>query len=735
MKNISLYLTCTYILFFFFFLRTELAVSYHGEEQTTNGAQPHKFMATSSSSRHVKRRHRYHEANNLETKQDGSNNRDNKNFSNQISMQNLTCHFFSQPLDHFSPSTNLSFQQRYCIFDGYEKKTVRNHLTSPIFFYTGNESPIDEYVNNTGLMYELAAKEHFSALIVFAEHRFEGESVPDFDTLLASNIGCFSYLTSSQALADFVSLLSFLNPNHDRPVIAFGGSYGGMLSSWLRIKYPGSVVGAIASSAPIFGLPLTMKGDITHKGEEDVLLPNDGAMDGAFHVIGNAIQKNVVGDQVEENHCFDNLLAAWPLMKFFGQFAEGRHVLDQEFKLCSPLESESDSMKLIEWAQSPWFDLAEADYPYESSYIPFALGIGDYRLPAWPLREACHGTSGLSQNMNISIVGNRHNVTFDVIYGGNDSSADASNLILHVDWDKVNVITSNAINGTDNQVVRRLMSSVKNAVAIWFNVTKNLDCFKVIPAVNAAAPKTLTIPRQSESMKKQHPDSYLCMEKLHNDTVWTSLVCNENMFLIMTYARGMGRDFFWPPSHSRDQHRYNDTISNRSNVEEDYMLLCSDPSGVYGYPDKSRVDPWSRNLDDMYGGTRIDTNSNIIFSNGLLDPWSAAGVYPPQQSLVGDEYCEMEGAAAFQYPCSMVQNITSDGSVVALILDLGAHHLDLMYSDPNDPPCARNARMIEEVYIKKWIQQWVDNITKRKRNSVEEESLIPKQTREYISIY
>ena len=320
----------------------------------------------------------------------------NNNNLNRMTMENVTCHFYTQPLDHFSSSTDLTFQQRYCVYDGFTNSSSKTQReagdtdTAPIFFYTGNESPIDEYVNNTGLMFELAAKDHFSALVVFAEHRYEGKSIPDFTTMAERGIGCFAYLASSQALADFASLISYLNPNHDRPVIAFGGSYGGMLSSYLRMKYPGTVLGAIASSAPIFGLPLTMSGDITTR--EKGGMPNSGTMDSGHYVVGNGVRLDMPGasssssrdrskGEVGDNHCFDNLLAAWPLMQYYGDTEEGREVLSKEFNLCHPIEDSDDVVTLIEWAQTVWFDLAEGDYPYKSSYIPYALGEGHHELP------------------------------------------------------------------------------------------------------------------------------------------------------------------------------------------------------------------------------------------------------------------------------------------------------------------------------------------------------------------
>nr|CAB3468565.1 unnamed protein product [Digitaria exilis] len=83
-----------------------------------------------------------------------------------------------------------------------------------------------------------------------------------------------------------------------------------------------------------------------------------------------------------------------------------------------------------------------------------------------------------------------------------------------------------------------------------------------------------------------------------------------------------------------------------------------------------------------YGGYKIDKvlkrfGSNIIFSNGMRDPWSRGGV---------------------------LKNISS--SIVALVTEKGAHHLDLRSATKDDPNWVVEQRRQEVEIIQGWIDQY-----------------------------
>lgn len=106
---------------------------------------------------------------------------------------------------------------------------------------------------NSGFIWEITPL--FGALMVFPEHRCNGDSMPFGDETAAyKDAESLTYLNSEQALADYVVLITDLKKNlsaEASPVVLFGGSYGGMLAAWFRLKYPHIAIGAISSSAPI----------------------------------------------------------------------------------------------------------------------------------------------------------------------------------------------------------------------------------------------------------------------------------------------------------------------------------------------------------------------------------------------------------------------------------------------------------------------------------------------------
>ncbi|KAL4560829.1 hypothetical protein LXL04_032984 [Taraxacum kok-saghyz] len=126
-------------------------------------------------------------------------------------------------MDHFNfnKESYMTFQQRYVVNSKYWGGP---NDSSPIFLFVGDNVDIMEDIEYVGFPLVLASR--FKGLLVYIE----------------------------QALADYAQIIIDVKKNmsaENCPVITVGGSYGGMLASWFRLKYPHVTYGALASSAPI----------------------------------------------------------------------------------------------------------------------------------------------------------------------------------------------------------------------------------------------------------------------------------------------------------------------------------------------------------------------------------------------------------------------------------------------------------------------------------------------------
>ncbi|KAL8159382.1 LOW QUALITY PROTEIN: hypothetical protein V2J09_000919 [Rumex salicifolius] len=198
-------------------------------------------------------------------------------------------YYYDETIDHFNyrPKSYDTFRQRYVMVDDFWGGPENN---SPIF------------------------------------HRYYGKSNPS-GSMVASleDPEARGYFNSAQALADYAEIIAFLKESlqaEDCPVIVFGGSYGGMLASWFRLKYPHLAVGALASSAPVL---ITVVSPDTYY---------------------DSVTKSY---RETSEECYSTIKQSWEEMDKLANQPNGLSILSQKFNTCSNLNSASE-LRLYLWS-------------------------------------------------------------------------------------------------------------------------------------------------------------------------------------------------------------------------------------------------------------------------------------------------------------------------------------------------------------------------------------------------
>eukprot|EP01083_Nonionella_stella_P160944 526608_1 len=255
---------------------------------------------------------------------------------------------FDQRLDHFNAyNADKTFKQRW-----YYNDTFWSGVSGlgPIIYQVGGESTNDG--NNTiyGFVESIAPK--INGLVVSAEHRFYGESMPftPENTNYITNSNHLGVLTLEQAMADYMELLYFLKNTYfrctDCPVIVLGGSYSGKLSFYLRLKYPYLFDMALAASAPIF------------MDSDGMVNPN-----AFYEIVTNATRRI-------SSKCVDYIQSAFNVLMFESTSAQ----ITETLPLCSPLPKQKDAglNELLAMIYQQFANYAMGNYPPTTSPLKAA---------------------------------------------------------------------------------------------------------------------------------------------------------------------------------------------------------------------------------------------------------------------------------------------------------------------------------------------------------------------------
>lgn len=143
-----------------------------------------------------------------------------------------------------------------------------------------------------------------------------------------------------QVLFDFATIVEALKPYPEAPVIAFGGSYGGMLSAMFRLKYPTVVDGAISSSAP-----LLMRWVDTE----------------AFYNLTSNYYENL------SSSCASTMKKAFKYMQAIREREDLYEDLGLVFNSCTEFTTAEDIDDLLWWAMDGFEETVQYNYPYPTT--------------------------------------------------------------------------------------------------------------------------------------------------------------------------------------------------------------------------------------------------------------------------------------------------------------------------------------------------------------------------------
>ena len=293
-----------------------------------------------------------------------------------------------------------------------------------------------------------------------------------------------------------------------------------------------------------------------------------------------------------------------------------------------PLETAEDVRSLISWAQDPFGNMAMGNYPYPSTYLMHGKSF----LPAWPMREACKALAapGLAGEQLFEAVREALAVQLN------------------------NTGEATCFYNKDEHEMRATLLGSETMQQVYGERVR-------IPGAKMGEWRHVRRHERAEGRRRGLVGEAQRRADGGCAGDWGMQWCTE-MSQPFTYgcddpdpifpADGLPADFHWPCSH------FNQDYSVKNCVEQ------------WGFEPRFH---WAR---FGLGGKHIKDASNIVFSNGLYDPWHGGGI---------------------------LANLSD--TLVAVIIPHGAHHLDLMFSNPADPPDVLAARATEKAEMRRGVTE------------------------------